>query len=190
MTRLICTVFAALTLCISALAQNAATAITTDCFTSVKPTPENAKGFGSLKVLKGQKRVNISFYYYDATFRKNPLVEGSDDFYPENILKSTSEINERVLASLNDKLEKVKEAPFFSNVTPEKYCLKAHVLNVDKKGNTELHLILIDTETCNVEYEKYYDVEGGTWGTQVNLLGDAAGELGKVLAKEMAKVCK
>lgn len=190
MTRFFSAICVAIMLCVNAMAQNAATAISTDCFNSVKPTSENAKGFGSLSVLKGQKTANISFYYNDAIFMKAPLMDSCDDFYPEVILKSTSEINERVLESLNDKLANVDSAPHFSNSTPTKYCLKAHVLKVDKRGNSELHLMVIDTDDCKVVYEKFYAVSGGSWGTKINLLGDAAGELGKELAKAIKKACK
>lgn len=190
MTRLISAIFSAIMLCLNVMAQNPATAISTDCFNSVKPTPENAKGVGSLDVLKGQKTVNISFYYNDATYMKAPLMDSCDDFYPEAILNSTSEINERVLRSLVDKLGEVDAAPHFSNSAPTKYCFKAHVLKVDKKGNTELHLMLIDTDNCDVVYEKFYAVKGGSWGTKINLFGDAAGELGKELGKTLKKICK
>lgn len=190
MTRIFCTIALVLMMSVNMMAQVASNAITTECFLNTKPNEAHKKGFGSLSVLKGQKCVNCSFDYHDAILKKTPLMEASDDFYAETIDASTTEINERLIKGLTDKLEDVDGAPYFSNKEVTKYCLKAHALKADKRGNTELYAILIDTETCEVVYERFFFSAGGKFGTLVNLLGDGAESFGKQIAKEIAKSFK
>lgn len=147
------------------------------------------KQIGSLSVLIDETRLFCFYYVDDAMYRKQPIVDVRDEFYDEVRLKAETEICTKFIDEAND------EVPKRLHLTGNpkrlsRYVLKLYVDNVDPDGETYLYAMLFDTASKELVYQKFYSANGGSVGSLVNLMGDAAKRLGKKIGKDISRQVK
>lgn len=150
---------------------------------------KSQKQIGSLSCLKGEERLFCFYYVDDAIYRKQPIIDTRDEFYDNSRLKSEAEICTRLIDEANEKVPKGMYLTGNPNRV-SRYVLKLHVESVDPDGETDLYAMLFDTTTRKLVYQKFFNANGGSIGSLVNLMGDAAKRFGKKIGGEIRNETK
>ena len=157
------------------------TAIMILCVASVKAQKVSN---GSFKVLANETAVSLSIDYTDSRIDKVPFdvfLEGEnqwDEAYKDISLKLVKEANRH-----SDGLK-------YLNKKTENYQLVFKAITVDDDGETNGNLLLLDKDGIVIGETEKFNANGGHFGSQTNLMGDAAERLGKKIAQFIKKQMK
>lgn len=149
----------------------------------------------SLEFLKGENRINVVLDYSEAMmagmnfedFKKylpEHYDDGWDDHYAAYFL-------DRFYIGFNNKMMDSKKVNMLvGNYSSANYKIVVKVYLVDRKGNTNADIIISPISSDEVLYKSDYMVDGGTFGTVPNLMGDGMRTLGRTLATRIIKELK
>ena len=132
---------------------------------------------GSFSVLTNETAVSLCIDYTDSKIDRVPFdvfLEGEskwEEAYKEISLKLVKEAN-RHGGGMKYLTKKT-----------ENYQLVFKVITVDDDGETKGNLLLLDKDGNVIGAAGKFNVNGGRFGSQTNLMGDAAERLGKKIAQ-------
>lgn len=131
---------------------------------------------GSFGVLANEDVVNVSIDYKNSRIAKVPF----DVFLEieENWEEGYDEIIKKFVIGANQKSKSIKY--LFNKATNYQLVFKA--VKVDDDGETRGSLVLLNADESIVAEAEGFHAEGGRFGSQMNLMGDAAERLGKKVA--------
>ena len=136
---------------------------------------------GSFNVLANEKTVIVKIDYTESEIDKVPFeaflesVEDWDKGYHEIILKFVKAANQ------------TGSGIIYSAKKTDNYQLVFKAKKVTRYGHTTGSLFLLDKEDNVIGVAEKFEVEGGLYGSQMNLMGDASERLGKVVARFIKK---
>lgn len=139
---------------------------------------------GSFRVLANETAVSLSIDYTASRIDKVPFdvfLEGEnqwDEAYKDISLKLVKEAN-RYSGGLK-----------YLNKKTENYQLVFKAITVDDDGETYGSLLLLDKDGKVIGEAEKFNANGGHFGSQTNLMGDAAERLGKKIAQFIKKQIK
>lgn len=151
------------------------------------PVVKSSKAYGSLSELRGETRLFTFYSVDDAFYRNQPIVDTRNEFFDGVRLKAEGEICARFIERANEEVPR----GFYLTGNParmSRYVLKLHVVSVDPDGETTLCAMVFDTTNKQLVYQKFYNGNGGSIGSLVNLMGDAAERIGKKIGKDIDRV--
>jgi hypothetical protein len=139
---------------------------------------------GSFSVLANETAVSLCVDYTDSKIDKVPFdvfLEGEskwEEAYKDISFKLVKEANRH-----SDGLK-------YLTKKTENYQLVFKAITVDDDGETRGNLLLLDKEGNVIGTAEKFDANGGRFGSQTNLMGDAAERLGKKIAQFIKKQIK
>ena len=139
---------------------------------------------GSFRALANETTVSLSIDYTDAKIDKVPFdifLEGEEKWeegYREIMLKLIREAN-RSGGGMK-----------YSSQRTGNYQLVFKALKVDRDGETTGNLLLQDKDGNVIGEAEKVNANGGRFGSQTNLMGDAAEKLGKKIGQFIKKQIK
>jgi hypothetical protein len=139
---------------------------------------------GSFSALANESAVSVKIDYTDSRIDKVPFeifLEGE-----ENWDEGYREILFKFVKAANQNSSGLK----YLTKQTENYQLVFKAVTVDDDGNTTGSLCLMDKDNQVVAEAGKFKANGGRFGSQMNLMGDAAERLGKKVAKFIEKAIK
>ena len=139
---------------------------------------------GSFHILANESSVYLSIDYVDSKIAKIPFdifIEGEDNWD-----EGYRDITKKLIMSANKKSHGIK---YISKKT-ENYQLVLKVIKVDNDGETRGNLLLLDKDDNVIAVAESFYAEGGRFGSQMNLMSDAAERLGGKIAVFIKKQIK
>lgn len=136
---------------------------------------------GSFASLAKEKRVSVKFDYSESKIDYVPFdvflesEENWDSGYRDILLKFVKAANQNGGGMTYSSKEEV-----------DSYKLVFKAKKVDRDGETTGSLVLLDKEGNIVGIADGFNANGGKFGSQMNLMGDAAERLGKKVARFIA----
>ena len=139
---------------------------------------------GSFSALANEKTVSISIDYSESTIDKVPFeafLEVEDKWeegYDEIMLKLIKSVNRN------------SGGIIYTKKGETNYRLVFKATSVDRDGETNGYLQLLDKDDKIVGVAEKFNANGGSFGSQTNLMGDAAERLGKKISQFVRKQIK
>ncbi len=139
---------------------------------------------GSFGVLANEKTVNITIDYKDSKIDRMPFEafleseEKWEEGYKEIMLKFIKSLNQN------------SGGIIYSSKQTTDYQLVFKAINVDRDGETSGNLLLLDKDGNVIGFAEKFNANGGHFGSQTNLMGDASERLGKKIAQFIKKQLK
>lgn len=139
---------------------------------------------GSFSSLANEKSVRITIDYSESTIGKIPFEAFLE--VEENWEKGYRDIMQKLIKSIN----KYSGGLVYSAIKETNYQLVFKATKVDKDGETYGYLLLLDKGSNIIGAAENFNANGGTFGSQTNLMSDAAERLGKKIAQFIKKQTK
>lgn len=138
---------------------------------------------GSFSPLRSQHYVKFAIEYVSI----HGMTEKDYAIYEPAWDKDKPEIVGQFKTSMSDELE---GALIFGNPDEAKYTIKAQVNTVNKDGDYNCDMVLIDQHGKEVGRMIGIKADGGHFGSKDNLIGDGAEHTGKKFGKILKKLLK
>lgn len=138
---------------------------------------------GDFKVLKNQELLNVSIDY--SSMRMQSM--DATDFVNNN-QDGIMEVTEKFVSEAYDKI--MNRGISLTTKQETEYRLVLVATKVYDNGKTIAYLKLIDKNGSIVATSSEFSGKGGKWGSQINLMGDAAENLGSKAGKFLSKQLK
>ena len=138
---------------------------------------------GSFSVLANEKTVNITIDYKDSKIDKVPFEAFLES--EEKWEEGYKEIMSKFIKSVNQNSNIIYTSKQATN-----YQLVFKAINVDEDGETSGNLLLLDKDGNVIAIAEKFNANGGRFGSQTNLMGDASERLGKKVAQFIKKQLK
>lgn len=139
---------------------------------------------GSFSVLANEKTISVSIDYSDSKIDGVPFdifLEGEEnwnDSYRDIIIKYMKAANQN------------SDGIIYSTKQSGNYQLVFKATSVDRDGETTGYLQLLDKNDNEIGTAEGFNANGGSFGSQANLMGDASKKLGKKIANFINKQIK
>lgn len=144
---------------------------------------EKQQGSSSFEALKDQRYVKFAIEYVSI----HGMTEKDYAVYEPAWPKDKIDIVGQFKQSLSDELD---GALIFGNQPEAKYTIKAVVNTVNKSGDYNCDMVLLDANGNEVGRMTGIKASGGHFGTKDNLIGDGAEHTGKKFGKILRKLLK
>ena len=132
---------------------------------------------GSFDPLKGEKKIQVEFDYTDAIMKKMTYV----DYVAQEANWETGK--KEILMKFIIEFNTATKGKIVATTEDTNYKLIFKVSEVEKRGDTEAVGSIVDAEGKVIATIKDIEAEGGKWGTHINLMGDAAQNMGAALGR-------
>lgn len=139
---------------------------------------------GSFDPLANEKSVRITIDYSESTIDKMPFEAFLE--VEENWEEGYHDIMQKLLKSVN----KYGGGLVYSAIKETNYQLVFKATKVDRDGETYGYLLLLDKGDNVIGAAEKFNANGGSFGSQTNLMSDAAERLGKKIAQFIKKQTK
>lgn len=132
---------------------------------------------GSLNAIKGCDKINLEVDYSSAIIHGR--TEADFAIYEEDWYKDKPGIIELIREGIEDKNQKITITYNFKSIPT----IRVIVDKITSKGDTNCHAEIIDAEGSVVCKIVNIFGEGGTFGTNLNLIKDGSSSVGECLGK-------
>ncbi|MBR0503246.1 MAG: hypothetical protein IJJ77_08395 [Paludibacteraceae bacterium] len=132
---------------------------------------------GSFDSLKGEKKIKVEFDYTNAVIKNMSYA----DYVAQEKNWDTGSVE--ILRKFITEFNAATKGKIVATTEDTKYKLVLKVSEVEKRGDTEAVGNVVDAEGNVIATIKDCEGEGGKWGTHINLMGDAAQNMGAALGK-------
>ena len=139
---------------------------------------------GSFHALANESKVNLTLDYTESTIDNMPFETFLE--VEEHWEKGYREIVLKLIKSANQYSNKL----IYTTKKETNYQLVYKAISVSRTGYTNGYLILLDKDKNVVGETDNYYINGGRYGSQLNLMGDASENIGKNIAKFINKQIK
>lgn len=132
---------------------------------------------GSFDSLKEEKTITVEFDYTDAIMKKMTYT----DYVAQEANWETG--RKEILYKFIIEFNTQTKGKIIATTAGANYKLILKVSEVEKRGDTEAVGSIVDAEGKVIATIKDIKAVGGKWGTHINLMGDAAQNMGTALGR-------
>lgn len=134
--------------------------------------------------LKNETRLNVEFDYSEVLINGLNIEDFADA--EEDWKKDEPKIYGKFISNFNKKMKNLVGG----RVKNANYTLTIHPLVISDKGNIKAYFVITNSEGREVYKSEEVKGSGGTFGSQLNLMGDGMQSLGKKIGSLVNKLIK